>query len=81
MKYQKARFIEKGLGDYHFWGKELWVKAAPPTMETAQDVLSHEIGRSSSFLTAVMGTTPFVMLVEADCIELLPEFQDDVRVL
>lgn len=81
MTYQKARFIENGNGHPLLWEKEVWVHAERPHIEVGQDFFSKHISCALSFVTPVTDMNGLEMVLEADCVELLPEFQEDVPVI
>lgn len=78
MKYQKARFLEHEANPASFWGKEIWVEANPPEARATITYLTNIPGEDITFVSAILGTHGRPMGTRQDCVELLPEFQDDV---
>ena len=80
MKYQKARLLPHPDNPVFMHGKEIWVQAGPPKLETAITYITEEIGEDILFTTSCMGDNGLLMGTRYDCVELLPEFQDDVPI-
>ena len=81
MTYQKARFFAGSAILPALWGKEVWIESTEPVIDAAQDIRSGQLSCSPVFTAATVGVNGLKMAVDADCIELLPEFQEDVPII
>lgn len=82
MKYQKARLLEHIANPSFLWGKEMWVKIGRPEQRFTVSRFSGTTGFDLILVTAYTDDNDAAEIVtRADCVELLPEFQDDMPTL
>ena len=80
MKYQKARLLPHPDNPVFMHGKEIWVQAGPPELHTATIYWTGEIVENITYDTSYRTENGGLVCIRGDCVELLPEFQDDMPI-